>query len=175
MTETEIRIDRWFNRYKDAKRSEKIWSKQADYWTERALSVTKEITDMPRAASPNTHTDDAYAERLDCARTATDYAKKSKAVMESVERAIAWAEDPICRDFLRLRYIEGLSILRTAIELNTTDRNVYNIRRNAFKYYTLLDGHGGASDSLLPAAVFENKYSNRLSCSLYFRSTRVNV
>ena len=175
MTETEIRIDRWFNRYQDAKRAEKIWSKQADYWTERALSVTKEITDMPRAASPNTHTDDAYAERLDCARTATDYAKKSKAVMESVERAIAWAEDPICRDFLRLRYIEGLTILRTATELNTTDRNVYNIRRNAFKYYTLLDGHGGASDSLLPAAVFENKYSNRLSCSLYFRSTRVNV
>ena len=175
MTETEIRIDRWFNRYQDAKRSEKIWSKQADDWTERALSVTKEITDMPRAASPNSRTDDAYAERLDCARTATDYAKKSKDVMESVERAIAWAEDPICRDFLRLRYIEGLTILRTAIELNTTDRNVYNIRRNAFKYYTLLDGHGGASDSLLPAVVFENKYSNRLSCSLYFRSTRVNV
>lgn len=175
MTETEIRIDRWFNRYKDAKRSEKIWSKQADDWTDRALSVTKEITDMPRAASPNSRTDDAYAERLDCARTATDYAKKSKAVMESVELAIAWAEDPICRDFLRLRYIEGLTILRTAIALNTTDRNVYNIRRNAFKYYTLLDGHGGASDSLLPAAVFENKYLNRLSCSLYFRSTRVNV
>lgn len=168
MTDIELRIDRWFMRYRNALHTEASWSEQADRWTERATCVTKGVSDMPRAASPSGRTDDAYTARIDCADKATEAAKSARAVMDQVTRAISWQTDPVCKDFMLYRYIDGLTMSQISVKMGQSERQIYNLRRRSFERYGIqATDHGG--DSLFPAEFFENKVSKRVSCAVYFR------
>lgn len=172
MTDTEIKIDAWFSRYQEAKHAVEIWERQQQEWTDRATSMTKEISDMPRSASPNVLTDDAYAAKMDCADYAVDEVKRARNVMQKISQAITWVPDPICRDVMRYLYIDCLTALQTAGQMGMTEKYMFKLRHNAFKSYHVLESENG-DVNMLPAAFFEDE--KRISCTLYYTTNRGNM
>lgn len=175
MTDDELLKDQWFGRYLEAKHAEAIYTRQKEEWLDRATSVTKELSDMPRSASANIYTDDAYVARLDCAAEADRQVKAAQETMDSIEKVIRLHPDALCRDWLRYRYVDGLTMLQTSIRMEVDERSAYRLKHRALDYYHIIQSEGSSHGyALLPDSFYhpDNKSDNRLSMSVYVMSKR---
>lgn len=168
--------DRWFSRYGEAKHAEETYTRQAQDWLDRATSITKELTDMPRSASSNIHTDDAYAARLDCVDEAERQAVQARKTMHDIEQTIGQHPDPLCRDYLRYRYIDGLTMLQASLKMGTAECSIYRLRHKALDYYHVIESSGGFGYALLPDSFYSgNKSEGFLNVIVYAMLNRGNV
>lgn len=120
----------WLGRYREADRRIKGMEEELQRWHDRAESVTKPLSDMPRGGKGKNPLEDAVEHIWDISKEINDTIAEMRRIQAEIESAIDAVDNGTYRTLLRLRYINLKKWEQIAVDM---DYDYYHTRKYLHK------------------------------------------
>ena len=108
----------WLGRYNILQGDIERTEAEIQRWRARAESVTQHITDMPKGGQGRNQLEDAVCAIDELEQELSGRIMESIAVRKEIAAAIEAVKNPVYRDVLRRKYIDGNTLEKIAVDLN---------------------------------------------------------
>ncbi len=117
----------WLGRYNSLQGDIERTENEIQRWRARAQSVTQHITDMPKGGQNRNQLEDAVCAIDELEQELSGQILESIAVRKEIAAAIEAVRNPVYRELLKRRYIDGDKWERIAVEMNYCYRHVVHV------------------------------------------------
>ncbi len=117
----------WLGRYRNLQGDIERTEAEIQRWRARAQSVTQHITDMPKGGQNRNQLEDAVCAIDELEQELSGQILESIAVRKEIAAAIEAVRNPVYRELLKRRYIDGDKWERIAVEMNYCYRHVVHV------------------------------------------------
>lgn len=114
----------WLGRYNILQGDIERTEAEIQRWRARAESVTQHITDMPKGGQGRNQLEDAVCAIYELEQELSGQILESIAVRKEIAAAIEAVKNPVYRELLKRRYIDGDKWERIAVEMNYCYKHV---------------------------------------------------
>lgn len=114
----------WLGRYNILKGDIERTENEIQRWRARAQSVTQHITDMPKGGQNRNQLEDAVCAIDELEQELSGQILESIAVRKEIAAAIDAVRNPVYRELLKRRYIDGDKWEKIAVEMNYCYKHV---------------------------------------------------
>lgn len=108
----------WLGRYRNLQGDIERTEAEIQRWRARAQSVTQHITDMPKGGQNRNQLEDAVCAIDELEQELSGQILESIAVRKEIAAAIEAVRNPVYREVLRRKYIDGNTLEKIAVDLD---------------------------------------------------------
>lgn len=108
----------WLGRYNSLQGDIERTENEIQRWRAKAESVTRLLSDMPKGGQGRNQMEDAVCAIYELEQELSGRILESIAVRKEIEAAIDAVENPVYREVLRRKYIDGNTLERIAVDMN---------------------------------------------------------
>ena len=121
----------WLGRYNILKGDIERTENEIQRWRAKAESVTRLLSDMPKGGQGRNQMEDAVCAIYELEQELSGRILESIAVRKEIAAAIDAVRNPVYRELLKRRYIDGDKWERIAVDMNYTFRHVTRMHGQA--------------------------------------------
>lgn len=108
----------WLGRYRNLQGDIERTENEIQRWRAKAESITQHITDMPKGGHWKNPLEDAVCAIYELEQELAGRILESIVMRKEIEDAIDAVENPVYREVLRRKYIDGNTLEKIAVDLN---------------------------------------------------------
>lgn len=108
----------WLGRYGVLQNDIERTEAEIQRWRAKAESVTRLLSDMPKGGQGRNQMEDAVCAIYELEQELSGRILESIAVRKEIEAAIEAVRNPVYREVLRRKYIDGNTLEKIAVDLN---------------------------------------------------------
>ena len=116
----------WLGRYRECDMRIRALEEDLQKWQERAQSVTKPLSDMPKGNNGKNSLEEAIGHIFDIGQEINETIMEARDIKAEIEKVIDEVDNGVYRTLLRLRYIHLKKWEWIAVEMNY---DYYHVRK----------------------------------------------
>lgn len=117
----------WLGRYRNLQGDIERTESEIQRWRAKAENVTRLLSDMPKGGQGRNQLEDAVCAIYELEQELSGQILESIAVRKEIAAAIEAVKNPVYRELLKRRYIDGDKWERIAVEMNYCYKHVVHM------------------------------------------------
>lgn len=117
----------WLGRYNSLQGDIERTENEIQRWRAKAENMTRLLSDMPKGGQGRNQLEDAVCAIYELEQELSGRILESIAVRKEIEMAIEAVQNPVYRDVLKRRYIDGDKWEKIAVDINYSYRHLVHV------------------------------------------------
>lgn len=122
---------KYLSQYQDVMRRIKGLEFEREKWHNIGLDIAQKYSDMPPCGNSDSKVEKSAVGAQAIYETICEEEEAAKILREDIKKSIQTVKKARHRQVLEMRYINGMTLYRIALEYEKSERNIRNIIKNA--------------------------------------------